>query len=321
MVASTSAALDGAVGVGFVSKFPATVALNETDLFNPFREEAGGVEEDKRVSGEGSEVVLLGVWDAEADVAVFLVGDSISVGPGRAFKEDDVLKDRMGCSDFLFQFLLGDFGEMPRNHTSVFVGGCVGFGDPSLGWDVADDDSGPLCGFDEDGSGAAPCDSPEDGVPGLLDLGVHRVVRKEDGKVASWCPLSRVRFDVQGGAGAVDLANYNLYRHLCSLVGFFVFVEFDHVPLSIVASAFDRLFRHGCHETGSRDVVVLWLGGGDLWFGGSSCGGERDLFGFGGIAGRGSSSGGFDPRILDFGDGGIDCSLFSLILRSLFGGG
>ena len=95
MVASTSAASDRAIGVGLVSKLPATVALDETDLFDPFREEAGGVEQDEWVSSEGSEVVLLGVWDAEADVAVFVVGDSVPVGPGRAFEEDDVFKDGM----------------------------------------------------------------------------------------------------------------------------------------------------------------------------------------------------------------------------------
>ena len=321
VVASTSAASDGAVGVGLVSKLPATVALDKADLFNPFREEAGGVEEDEWVLGEGSEVVLLGVWDAEADIAMFLVRDSVSVGPGWAFEEDDVFKDGVGLSDLMFQFLWGDLGEMAWNYTGVFVGGRVSFGDPSLGWDVSDDNSGPFGGFDEDGFGAASCNNPENRVPGFLNLRVHRVVCEEDGEVECGCPLSGVRFDVQGRAGAVDLTDHDLNRHLCSPVWLFVFVEFDHVSLSIVASAFDRLFRHWGHEAGSWDVVVLQLGGSDLRFGGSGSSSERDLFGFAGVTGRGSSSGGFNPRILDLGDGGIDCTLFTLILRSFPWGG
>ena len=321
VVASASAALDGAVGVCFVSKFPASVALDEVDLLNPFGEEAGGVEEDEWVSSEGSEVVLFGVWDAEAYVAALVVGDSVSVGPGWAFEEDNVLKDGMGCSDLVFQFFWGDLGEVSWDHTGVLVWGCVGLRDPSLGWDVADDNSGPLRGLDEDGFGAAPCNSPEDSVPGLLDLGVHRVVREEDGKIESGCPFSRVCLDVQGGAGAVDLTDHDLYRHLRSPGWLFIFVEFDHVPLSIVSSAFDRLFWHGRHEAGSWDVVVLRLGGSDLWFGGSGSGSERDLLGFVGIAGRGPSLGGLDPRIFDFSERGIDRTLFTLVLCSFLWGG
>ena len=101
VVASASAASDGAVGVGLVSKFPTLVTLDKTDLLNPLGEEAGGVEEDEWVLGEGSEVALLRVRDAEANVAALLVGDSILVGPCWAFEEDDVLEDWVGLSDLM----------------------------------------------------------------------------------------------------------------------------------------------------------------------------------------------------------------------------
>ena len=148
-----------------------------------------------------------------------------------------------------------------------------------MGWDITDDDSGPFRGFDEDGLGATPCDDSKNCVPGLFNLGTHRVMGEEDGKVECRCPLSRVCLDVQGRAGAVDLADHDLYRHLCSPVRFLVFVELDHVSSSIVASVFDQLFWHWCHETGGQDVVVFWLRGGDLWFRGGGYLRKGDLFG------------------------------------------
>ena len=196
VVASTSAASDGAVGVGLVSKSPASVTLDKADLLNPFGEEAGSVEEDEWVLGEGSEVVLLRIGDTEANVAALLFGNSVLVGPGRALKEDNVLKDWVGLMDLMFQFFWGDFGESTRKYPGIFIRDCIFISDPVLGWDVADDNSGLFCGLNEDGLGASPCDNPEDCFPCFLDLGVHRVVGEEDGKVECGCPLSRVCLDV-----------------------------------------------------------------------------------------------------------------------------
>ena len=59
------------------------------------------------------------------------------------------------------------------------------------------------------------------------------------------------------------------------------------------------------------------MGSSDLGFGCS----KGDLLGLVGVSGRGTSSGGLDPGVLDFGNWGFDSTLFSLVCRGGSDGG
>ena len=316
---TTTVASDRAVGVSFVSKFPATGALDEVDLLDPFGAEAGSVEEEKGRAGEFLEMAFVGVGDAEANVATGCVRDAVTVGPGWSFYEYGISKDGVGFSDFFFEFRVSDRYKFSGGGSEVLVNRGILVGDPSLGGDVTYDDPGPFGGFNEQAFGGSLGEDSEDGVAGLFDLGVDGVVGEEDGEVHRGSPFGGVGFDVELAAGAVNLADNSLDGHGRSGEGFLVLVELDHISFAIIAGALRLLFGHGAHEPSGRNVVVFGLRSGDLRLGGGGSGGEGDLFGFAGVTGCRTSFRGFDPRFIHVKGRGFNCALFPFGLRAFFG--
>ena len=307
---SASSASDRAVGVGFVSEFPTAGTLDEVDFFYPLGAEAGSVEEEEGRASEFLEVGLIRVRDTEANVATGCVWDAVTVGPGWSFYEHGISKYGVGLADLFLELCVSDRHELSGRGSKVFIDWGVLVSHPSLGGDVSYDDSGPLGGLDEQTFGGSLGEDSEDGVTGLFDLGVDRVVGEENGEVHCGSPFCRVGLDVELTAGTVDLANDSLDGHGRSGEGFLVLVEFDHIPFTIVAGALRLLFGHGAHEPSGGNIIVFGLRSSDLWFGSGGSGGEGDLFWLTGSTGRRSSSGGFSPRVFHFEGRGFDRALF-----------
>ena len=103
---------------------------------------------------------------------------------------------------------------------------------PFVGWEAMNDDSGPFHRFEEDGFGAASSRNTEDGVTGLLNLGVDGVGSEEEDKVLGGGPLGGVDLDVEGRTGPVDLIGDSFNGEVGSCGGVVVLVESDQLPLA-----------------------------------------------------------------------------------------
>ena len=119
--------------MSLVSEFPAAGALDEVDLLNPFGAEAGGMEKKEGAASEFLEMGFIGIRDTEADVASGCVWNAISVSPGGSFYKYSISNDRVGFTDFFFQFCIGDLDKFTGGGSSVLISGSVFISYPFLG--------------------------------------------------------------------------------------------------------------------------------------------------------------------------------------------
>ena len=106
------------------------------------------------------------------------------------------------------------------------------------------------------GVGVAFADDAEDGGHGFLDLGVKRVEGEVDLEVEERGPFGRVSSDVEAGACAVDLGDYDLDRHGSTRGRFVAFPDAEGVSFPVAARASGLLFGGGSHELVDRDVLT-----------------------------------------------------------------
>ena len=204
------------------------------------------MEKEEGRSSEFLEVAFVRVGDAQADIALWCVGDAITVGPGWSFYEHGISKDGVGFADLLFEFRVGDLYKLSGGGSKVLVNWGVFVGNPSLGGYVSYNNSGPLGGFDEQAFGGSFGEDSEDGVTRLFDLGVDGVVSEEYGEVHCGSPFGGVGLDVELATSTVDLADDRLDGHALGAEG---------VLPSRQIESFLRVFKQFAHTLPSRQVV------------------------------------------------------------------